>query len=88
MTARASILEGELAAYSPGELSELVETVSLLLDAADDGSTGFCVAHARIQSTLIQAVEARMIDERKAGQTAIIVPFPGRSQMRGQPDRG
>lgn len=78
MNLRAKHLEGELAAYSPLELSEFAETVALLLDAADDGSKGFLMAHARIQTTLAEAVENRMEAERAAGSTATIVPFPGK----------
>jgi hypothetical protein len=77
MNAR-SRLNGELAAYSPCELAELAGTVSVLLDAADNGSIGYCAIHARIQATLYKAMEKRLEAEKRAGRTATVIPFPGK----------
>lgn len=63
-------LEAELAAYSPVELSELSNTVSILLAAVGDGSTHYHVMRWRIESALEAATRARMAAERKAGQSS------------------
>lgn len=73
---RSAILEGELAAYSPCEMAAFAETVSILLEAADDGTLAFCEARARIQVTLAKAVDSRMKAERKAARTATVIQFP------------
>lgn len=70
-------LNGELAAYSPCELAAFAETVSVLLDAADNGTVGYCAIHARIKATLYKAVEKRLESERRAGRTGTVIPFPG-----------
>lgn len=72
----ASKLNGELAAYSPCELGNFAETVSALLDAADNGTIGYCAIHARIQATLYRAIEKRLEAERRAGRSATVIPFP------------
>lgn len=77
MKNRAAALEGELAAYGPWELSEFASTVAVLLEAADDGTLEYCAVHARIMTTLAVATENRMVEERKAGATATVIPFPG-----------
>jgi hypothetical protein len=69
-------LNVRLAAYSPRELAELAETVATLLEAADNGTVGYCAIHARIQTTLYRAIEERLEVERDAGRTATIIPFP------------
>jgi hypothetical protein len=69
-------LEAELAAYSPAELSELADTVSILLAAVDDGSTHYHNMRWRIESALAAAIAVRMEAEREAGQTGTVVPFP------------
>lgn len=71
-----AVLEGELAAYSPVELSELANTVFILLAAVDDGSTHYHNMRWRIENALAAAIQARMAVESKAGQTATVVPFP------------
>ena len=73
---RASILDGELAAYSPAELGELVETVGTLHNAADDGTLACCQAHARIQTMFAKSIQKRMRVERRAMRTAKIMAFP------------
>lgn len=77
MSARSS-LDGELAAYRPCELAELAGTVGLLLEAADNGTIGYCAIHARIQATLYKAMEKRLEAEKRAGRTATVIPFPGK----------
>lgn len=72
----ASRLNGELAAYSPCELAEFAATVDALLDAADNGTVGYCAIHARIKATLYRAVEKRLKAEARAGRTATVIPFP------------
>jgi pectin methylesterase-like acyl-CoA thioesterase len=72
----ASKLNSELAAYSPCELAEFAATVSVLLDAADNGTVGYCAIQARIQATLYKAVEKRLKAEMRAGRTATVIPFP------------
>jgi hypothetical protein len=74
----ASKLNGELAAYSPRELAVFAETVSALLDAADNGTVGYCAIAARIQATLYRAIEKRLQAEARAGRTATVIPFPKR----------
>ena len=75
-------LNGELAAYSPCELSEFADTLSALLDAADNETVGYCAIRARIQATLYRAVERRLKVEVRAGRTATIIPFPGAANER------
>jgi hypothetical protein len=69
-------LNGELAAYSPRELAALAETIGVLLEAADNGTVGYCKSHARIQTMLSRAIQKRLEVERDAGRTATIIPFP------------
>lgn len=69
-------LNDELAAYSPCELAEFADAVRALLEAADNGTVGFCAIHARIQATLYRAVEKRLKAEVRAGRTATVIPFP------------
>ncbi|MES2119724.1 MAG: hypothetical protein V4513_04005 [Pseudomonadota bacterium] len=69
-------LNSELAAYSPGELAELAETIGVLLEAADNGTVGYCESHARISTTLSRAIQKRLEVERDAARTATIIPFP------------
>ena len=71
-----SRLNDELSAYSPCELAEFADTVSALLDAADNGTVGYCAIQARIQATLYRAVEKRLKAEVRAGRTATVIPFP------------
>ena len=78
MSYDAALLEAELAAYNPAELSELANTVSILLAAVDDGSTHYHNMRWRIEDALATTIQARMVAEREAGQTATIVPFPGK----------
>lgn len=73
-----AILERELAAYSPAELAEFAETVSILFEAADDGSTHYHVMRHRIEEKLSTAIKAQTAEERAAGQSATIVQFPGK----------
>lgn len=68
-------LDGELAAYSPWELSEFLGTVDALLDAADNQSVGYCATRARIHHVLYRAVEKRLKAELRAQRTAEIIPF-------------
>lgn len=70
-----SKLNSELAAYSPCELADFAAMVSVLLDAADNGTVGYCAIQARIQSTLYRAVEKRLKAEARAGRTATVIPF-------------
>lgn len=72
-----ALLEAELAAYSPAEMMELVQTVSILFDAGDDDSTAFAVFRHRLEGRLSSAVAARMAAEQAAAQTATVIPFPG-----------
>lgn len=74
----ASQLDGELAAYSPWELSEFAATLEALLEAADNGTVGYCAIHARIKATLYRAVEKRLEAEKRAGRTATVIPFPSK----------
>ncbi len=69
-------LNAELAAYRSYELTEFVQSVSILLESADDGTLAYCAAHARIQTTLVRAVEKRLRAETRAGCTATVIPFP------------
>ena len=73
-------LEAELAAYSPAEMTELAGTVSILLDAVDDGSTHYHVMRWRIESALNAAIQIRMEAWREAGETGSVVPFPKRPE--------
>jgi hypothetical protein len=73
-----ALLEGELAAYSPAELPELANTVSILLAAVDDGSTHYHNMRWRIESALETAIQARLTIASEAAQTATIVPFPAK----------
>lgn len=73
-------LEAELAAYSPGELAELAGTVSILLDAIDDGSTHYHNMRWRIETALDAAIKVRMAAEQEAGQTGTVVPFPSKPE--------
>jgi hypothetical protein len=73
-----ALIEAELAAYSPVQLADLAGTISILLDAADDGSTHYASTRQRIEDRLATATNARMVAKRKAGQTSTIVPFPGK----------
>lgn len=74
----ASKLNGEPAAYSPCEMADFAGTVSALLDAAGNGTVGYCAIHARIQATLYKGIEKRLEAERRAGRTATVIPFPAK----------
>lgn len=56
MSYDAALLDAELSGYSPVELSELANTVSILLAAVDDGSTHYHNMRSRIESTLEAAI--------------------------------
>jgi hypothetical protein len=71
-------LNVRLAAYSPRELAALAETIGVLLEAADNGTVGYCAIRARIKATLYRAIEKRLEAERDAGRTATVIPFPRR----------
>lgn len=73
-----ALLEAELAAYSPAELFELANTVAILLDAVDDGSTHYHNMRWRLETTLAAAIDARMRAGRETGQTGTVLPFPRR----------
>lgn len=78
MTYEPDLLEVELASYSAAELPALADTVSILLEAVDDGSTHYHIMRWRIESALAAAIQVRLAAEREAGRTAAIVPFPGK----------
>lgn len=67
-------LDIAFAAYTPAELVDLAESVSTLLDCATLPADR--AARDRIDEALRQAIERRMDEERTAGQTAVVLPFP------------
>lgn len=70
-------LDQELAAYSPSELAELQDTVSILLAAVDDGSTHYHNMGWRIEAALSSAIRARLERAQESGETGAVVQFPG-----------
>jgi hypothetical protein len=75
MTTAREKLNGELAAYSPCELAEFQDTLHALLDAADNGTVGYCAIRARMNHVLCRAIEKRLKAELRAQRTAEIIPF-------------
>lgn len=75
MNQELSPLDLELANYSPLELSDLDDTVPILLKAADDGSESFAAARRTIYATFRSAISKRMVTQRDTSRTAEIIPF-------------
>lgn len=72
-----SPLELELAAYSPLELAELDDAVSILLEAANDGTAIYAAARRAVYATLRFAISRYLTAEADASRTATIIPFRG-----------
>lgn len=80
MSYNAALLEQDLATYVPSELPALANTVAILLDTLDDGSTHYHVMRWRIESALELAIKSRFAAEAKEGPGGTIVPFPDKPE--------